>query len=596
MNIPLTWLSDYVTLPKSTKELTDKLTMVGHMLDKIKEVNDEAVIDLELRGNRADMFGLIGVARDISACFDTKLNLPEVAKLPKTDPNISLLSIDKSIGKLVKRYIAIKLSVKVGPSPKWLKDRLETYGIPSVNNIVDVTNYVMVETSHPMHAFDADKINGGKLILRKAKENEKFETIQQGTILSLSKDDFVVSDTKRVHCLNIIGGHISGVSNTTKNIILESAVYDSANCRRTARRLKVFTEGGSRHEKHQDPEGVYFTLARATYLMQQVAGAKILGEVSDYYPEPIKPKVIDFDYSEVSRLSGMEVPTDDAKKILRALGFQVGVNITVPTFRTDILQSADIVEEVVRLAGYDKIPETPLSGTMPSPQTYESFSLQEKVRDFLVSLGLKETITMTIVENGTVKLTNPPDPDKAYLRSEIRQDLISSAKKLVYRKQRYARVFEVGKVFKKSKDYSEHLNLAICCCDEEDIYTFKGIIQMFNSLLGKSLSFTFGKEDNIFWAEACLDSLVGKVPQYVDVYDTVSKYSPIIEDVNVKLTGDYENLVKKIMSFSKLINKIDFVDVYEGKLTLRLTFHDKNKQLSTADIAPIRELVLRNLC
>ncbi len=580
MNVPLKWLSEYVELPKTVGELTAKLTMVGHMLDKVKEVNGETVVDLELRGNRADMFGLIGVARDIAACFETSLNLPEIAKMPKIDPNMSLLSIDKSIGKIVKRYSAIKLSVKVGPSPKWLSERLEAYGIPSVNNVVDITNYVMVETSHPLHAFDFDKISGGKLILRKAKNGEKFDTIQQGTTLTLSSDDLVMADNKAVQCLSIIGGFHSGVSNETKNIILESAVYDSASCRRTARRLKVFTEGGSRHEKHQDPEEISFTLARATYLMHQFADAKIVGGLSDYYPEPVDPKIIDFDYSDVSRLSGMEVSESESKKVLTALGFKVGSKVTVPTFRTEIQQSADIVEEIVRLVGYDNIPETPLSGTMPNPQTYESFSLQEKVRDILVSLGLKEAITMTMVESGTIKLTNPPDPKKAYLRSGIKQNLINYAKKLVLRKQKFVRLFEVGKVFEKTKKYEEHLNLSICVSDEEDIHIFKGIVETFNSLLGAKLDFALGVEDGIYWAETSLDSLIGKTAKYVDVYDTVSKFAPIIEDVNITFDGSFSKLLSKIKASSKYITNIEFVEKYGDKLTLRITYLSREKQLT----------------
>ncbi len=296
-------------------------------------------------------------------------------------------------------------------------------------------------------------------------------------------------------------------------------------------------------------------------------------------------------------MSGMEVTVTHAKKVLLALGFQVGNKVTVPTFRTDVLQSADIVEEVVRLIGYDKIPDTPLAGTIPNPQTYNSFSLQEKVRDLLVSLGVREAITMSMVANEfatetSVKLTNPPNPDRAVLRPVIRHNLISYAKKLMLRKQKYVRIFEIGKVFSKTKKYAEHLNLAICISSDEDIHTFKGIIETFNLLLGVKLDFSLGIEDDIYWAETSLDSLIGKVPQYVDVYDTVSKFTPIIEDINLKLTESYDKLIAKIKSISPLIKNIEFIEKYGDKLTLRLTYHDKDKQLSNLDIASVREVLI----
>ncbi len=451
MNVPLSWLADYVKLPKDTKVLTDRLTAIGHMLDKTKKVGDETIIDLELRGNRADMFGLIGIARDISAALNEKLVLPEIAELPKKDKQHSLVEVQEDAKDLVTRYEAIKLKVKVEPSPKWLSDKLTLIGVPSINNVVDITNYVMWETGEPLHAFDYAKVQ--KLVLRKAKSGEKFQTITQGQEVSLNKDDLVITDGKNVQALTMIGGLHSKVDETTSEIILEAAVYDSANARRTARRLKIITEAGLRHEKHLDPQQVEFALARAVFLLEQHAHAKIEGLVSDYYPKVTKPKVINFDFNQVKKLAGIDIPEKTSKEILEKLGF---VNNEVPTFRTDIEGSADLVEEIVRIYGYDKIPSTPISSALSVPQSYPSYLIQELLRDHLTKLALNEVITLTMVPNewadGGIKLTNPPDPDRAYLRTSLIPSLHEYALRWINLGKSRIAIFEVGKLFKNKKE------------------------------------------------------------------------------------------------------------------------------------------------
>src|SRR3989344_5706187 len=569
MNVPLNWLSEYVDLPKDVKVLTDKLTMIGHLLDKTKKVDGETVIDLELRGNRADMFGLIGVARDIATAFGKNLKLPPTTPLPKTDPKSPLILAEKSATSLVKRYIAVKLSVKVGPSPKWLADRLTVYGIPSLNNVVDITNYVMVETSHPMHAFDYDKLKGHKLILRRAKSGEKFDTIQQGTTLSLTTEDLAIADQTSVQCLNIIGGFDSRVTDLTKSVILETAVYDSASTRRTARRHKVFTEGGSRHEKLQDPDELPFTLARAAYLLKELASAKIESGVSDYYPNSVSPKIISFNFSEVSRLTGCQVSDSEIKSILENLEFKVVQNkVTVPTFRTDVEASADLVEEVIRIHGYDKIPSTPLSGQIPEPATYSSYAIQETVRNYLNSLGLDEVITLSMVPNSWssngIKLVNPPDTDAATLRSSLHPSLASYAKKLLDYNQPYAAVFEIGKTFHSRKNlFTETLSLGIAIGGQTEIKHWKtsprpvefsdlkGIVDAFPKPLGVSqINVEYDSQDGVLWAEINVDELLKEIPPYTNNYSVVSKFTPIIEDINATLTTKFDTLINQIKKVS----------------------------------------------
>ncbi len=476
MNVPLSWLSEYVKLPKSEADLTDKLTMIGHMLDKRKIVEGEIVIDLELRGNRADMFGLIGVARDISTVFNTPLTLPRVAKLPKTNPKSPLIKADKSVEGLVKRYIGVTLDVVVKPSPDWLAKRLKAYGIEPLNNVVDVTNYIMVETSHPMHAFDAHKLKGKTLFLRMAKAGEKFETIQQGTTVKLTAEDIAICDDSGVQCLTCIGGAKTKVTDSTTSILLETAVYDGGNCRRTARRHKISTEGGGRHEKHQDPEELPFTLARAIKLLEEIAEGKVTSDVSDYYPNPVSPTIIAFNPLTVTRLVGISIPNKEIITILKNLQCKVTskrstLMVTVPTFRTDIQYEADIVEEVVRIYGYEKIPVETLSGKLPTVGTPTHVLFEDRVRDGLITMQLNEVITSTLIANTQITLyqesgsfatpitlVNAPDSGIATLRPTLLPNLVDYAKRSLGFRQKRIALFEIGKTYAKEKKHYEETN------------------------------------------------------------------------------------------------------------------------------------------
>ena len=593
MNVPLKWLAEYVKLPKETKVLTDKLTDVGHMLDKVSKVDGETIIDLELRGNRADMFGLIGVAREVAAVMNTNLKMPEVVSLPQIDANRPLVNVQPSAVGLVTRYTAVKLSVKVGPSPKWLATRLKLYGLPSINNVVDITNYVMLETGEPLHAFDFHKIKGRQLILRRAKQAEKFATITQGQTLNLSSEDLVICDQAGPQALTMIGGLDSRVTDSTSEIILEAAVYNQANCRRSARRLKVFTDSGTRHEKHLDPCQVALALQRAIYLLQHHATSKILGQTSDYYPHPVKSKIIKFDIAEVARLTGLTVPPTAITKILTSLEFKASGNaVTVPTFRTDIEGPADLVEEIGRIYGYAHIPATPIADPMPVPNSYPSYQLGEKLRDVCTNLGLDEVITLSLVEGGEVKLVNPPDPGFGYLRRDISPSLIKYAQQLLNLRQPQATIFEVGKTFSKSgAKYLEHLRLGIAMGGKSlTISNLTGVLQTAARLLGvDSLPAQAGAAGGIFWAEVDVDKLQHLLPAYANPYSVVSTFPPIIEDVNVTYSGNYQQLVNRIKKISSLISQIELVDKYADKLTLRITYHSTSKQLSSEDIAPIRK-------
>lgn len=466
MNIPLAWLSEYVLLPSSVEELTNGLTSIGHMLDKQFTHNDEVVIDVELRGNRADLFSLTGMAREISTYWHTPLKLPVITTNLLSTPNQDILEVQAT--DVVTRFMAVAIPVTVTPSPEWLKQRLESYGMPSINSVVDITNFVMIETGIPLHAFDRAKLEGAKLCIRKAQPNETMITFQ-GTNVTLHPDDIVLADTKSPQAITQVGNQQSGTTETTQEIILEAAVYNPASVRRTARRLGIRTEAGNRLEKHLDPNMVPIAIARAIDLLNTLQIAKPYTQVSDYYPHPVTPQKINFSLSETQRLGGITIPPEEQQRILTDLGCICESNtsetlmVIVPTFRTDITQSADLVEEILRIHGYDHIPLSPLTGDLPQEMTAADSKTDDKIIDILIRCQFNQTINSSFLPEDydlyhkpistieiPIAITNPPSPAVEKLRTSLLPQLLAATKTQFNRQQSKVTIFEVGTVFQQS--------------------------------------------------------------------------------------------------------------------------------------------------
>jgi len=482
MKIPLDWLQKYIKLEHTPEEFGKIMTDLEFMQDgPIKDINEMKVIDLEIRQNRPDMLSVIGAAREYAAYVNKKVDYPEQVdnfEIEWAAPQ-NLISVEAP--KAVKRFVAVKINkVKVKKSPDYIKNALEAYGIASINNIVDITNYVMLEYGIPMHAFDLSKLIDKKssksnplITLRMAKDGEKLMT-WQGTEAKLTENDLILSDPKNriIGIGGITGESKSGVTNTTKNIILEAANYDHAITRRSSLRHNIITESSLRHSKILPSDMVEVAIKRAIFLIQELAGGEI-AEIEDYYKDKQQPIVIDFNTVEINRLGGVHLEDNAVIDLLNRLKFDVigqkealGVDknimvVRVPKHRTDITLDVDLVEEVLRLWGYDNIPTQPITSTPPVFSTPLSVQLEEKISDILVSLGLDEHITNPLIEFSNkpneIKLENPLSQEKNALRTTIRETLmpvISNYKKAGKEK---IGIFEVGKIYKENKkaDYTE---------------------------------------------------------------------------------------------------------------------------------------------
>ncbi len=460
MKIPLVWLKDYVETSKSAKEIATSFTQLGLMLDK--PLDDKNVLDLEHRMDRSDWLSMIGCARDLAAFEGIPLKLPRLSRKPgKVLAPADQIKIDIQTPVVQRFQTRIFRGIKVGDSPAWLVERLKAYGMESINNIVDITNFVMVEYGQPMHAQDIAKMGGRDITIRKANPGETLTTLL-GTQVSLTPDTHVLtSGGKPTVILGVVGGKQTGVTTSTMDIILDSGNYDSRIIRKSSRELKIMNETVSRDDKFLDPRAIDLALARATDLILDIAGGTYyVGD--DYYPNPVLPKTMTLRLSRLHMLSGMDITMVTAKKILKSLEYSVveegegSLTVEIPYFRTDVEVEDDLVSDILRIYNYTNIPQISLTTPVPSDITPAVYRFEDRLRDLLVAQGAHEHITSSLVNSSghpdEVTLANALSSDQNALRTHLNPGLKHILSTYRKHKQTNISVFEIGKVFRKTTD------------------------------------------------------------------------------------------------------------------------------------------------
>ncbi|QDT65991.1 phenylalanine--tRNA ligase subunit beta [Calycomorphotria hydatis] len=470
MIVSVDWLKDYVKLPGSTEELTDKLTFSGLNLEGVETPGDDIAIDLEVTSNRPDCLGHIGVAREISVLYDTELKLPEPKLSPSSEKTSEATSVTIECPDACPRYVARLIrGVKIGPSPEWLVKRLATLGINSVNNVVDATNYVMFETGQPFHAFDFAKLVGGKIVVRYAKPGEKIEAIDHQTY-ELAPTMCVIADAEQpVAVAGVMGGASTEISDKTIDILLETAEFAPLSVRHTARTLKLFSPSQYRFERLVDSEALDWNSQRCAELIVQLAG----GEVSDGVvfagstAEPREPITLRF--AQIERLLGISIPEEESTRILTALGMEeVESNgkgtgkFIPPSWRPDLTREVDLIEEVARIHGYDELPNDAIL-PVAVPTLPHADLVRHKIREVLTSLGVSEAITLSFVSMDQQQLFNPNkitepltvEHSTRRLENVLRTSLIPSLLQCRRENERRgvfdADLFEIAKIYLRSE-------------------------------------------------------------------------------------------------------------------------------------------------
>lgn len=443
---------------------------------------NDFILDINITPNRADAFSHIGVCRDLAALFEAELKLPEIKLKETLEKSKESAKVEVINTDACPRYAAkILKGVTIKESPEWLKRKLKNIGLRPINNVVDVTNYVLHEIGQPLHAFDLDKLEGRKIVVRYAKDGEKFITLDSKERILESTDLMICDETKPVALAGIMGGENSEVTESTKNILIESAYFSPSVIRKTSKRLGLSTDASIRFERGCDPEIVIWAAKRAASLIQELSGCDVLEGNIDVFPNKIERKILTLRNSRIAKVMGIEIPAEVSKKILQRLGFSVTLikdelTVEVPTFRHDIEREIDLVEEVARIYGFDKVPLIDkINVTLDEKVDQTAFN--DDLRNRLVSLGLNEIISNSLLSaeiadkfGDSFSVLNPQSVEMSNARPSLLPGmLVTIAKNLKVREKNLA-FFEIGHTFiKKSADLNsfddieehEHLLIAI---------------------------------------------------------------------------------------------------------------------------------------
>jgi phenylalanyl-tRNA synthetase beta chain len=501
MKISYNWLKDFVDIPVDAQRLGHQLTHVGLALESLDDVDGDSVLDLDVTTNRPDCLSHLGVAREVSAIHGAALRKPQFKLKEASGPGSEAFTISIDDAELCGRYCARVLSgVKIGPSPDWLRKRLEVVGMRSINNVADVTNYVMMELGHPMHAFDAAKLRGRQIIVRRAALEEKLTTLD-GIEHELNPSILVIADAnKPVALAGIMGGGESEITNATTSILLESAHFSSASIRKTARALGMNTEASYRFERGADIEMASLACDRATAMIQELAGGEVLRGMIDVYPRKPKPVRVMLRRDRIPGVLGAPVDSNIVHRIferleLKPAGAAQGWTVEIPTFRGDLAVEEDLLEEVARHYGFDKFP-----ATLPPSRGFGALLPQEarirRLRNTLCGAGYSEIYTYSF-SNETmerrfypdiepVRLRNPMSEEATILRTSLIPGMLSTLQWNLNRGTRSLQLYELSKVYSTG---GERRTLILCGCGslklanvheaprEFDFFTLKGDVE-----------------------------------------------------------------------------------------------------------------------
>jgi phenylalanyl-tRNA synthetase beta chain len=601
------------------------------------KIENDEVFEIGLTPNRADAMSHLGTARDLRAGMlqsgvNVELITPSVSNF-RVDKRTLKIDIDVKESKLAPRYCGVTISgIEVKPSPAWLQNRLKAIGLNPKNNIVDVTNYVLHELGQPLHAFDASKING-KIIVQTLPAGTKFTTLDD-VERTLHEEDLMICDEKGPLCIaGVFGGKKSGVSESTNSIFLESAYFNPISIRKTAKRHQLNTDASFRFERGIDPTITEYALKRAALLIQEVAGGEITSDVMNMYPKKIEDFSVFLNFSKVAKIIGQEIPKDTIKKILVSLDIKVnsvsdaGLGLTIPSYRVDVQREIDVIEEILRVYGYNNINfSKKLNATVSNSPRNEDYKIQNTIATQLNSQGFHEMManSLTTASYATlsdelnvahnVTMLNPLSADLSTMRQSLLFSGLEAVSYNINRKNADLKLFEFGKTYHNylaGYEEKKHLSLFLTGSRNQenwtstqkpsDFFLFKGYILGILSRLGlektqntpvtsdvfsegiaisignetilefgvvkKSILKHFGIKQEVFYADFDWDTILKKISTKIK-YVEIPKYPEVRRDLALLIDKSitYDSIYNIARQTEKaLLKDINLFDVYEGE-------------------------------
>ncbi len=611
----------------------------GTLASEYFQLESDLVFTIGLTPNRSDAMGHIGVARDLMAVLNFRgenleMCLPSVEAF-KTFSDKKNISVEIVDSKLCPRYSAVSISgIKVAPSPDWLQKKLNAIGITPVNNVVDITNYVLHETGQPLHAFDIDKISGNKVVVSTLKDKTKFHTLD-GVERELSTEDLMINNSEKPMCIaGVYGGIDSGVNSKTVDVFIESAFFDPISIRKTAKRHGLSTDASFRYERGCDPNITVYALKRAALLITEICGGEIASDLIDIYPNQVKHFPVKLDFIKMDSLIGEVIDRKIVKQILNDLEIEIldsnkdSLSLLVPPFRSDVKRDVDVIEEILRIYGFNNVSVNSKMNTIISyTESINNEDIRNIISDLLSNNGFSEAMNNSLINveytklipelnmNENVEILNPLSKELNALRQSL---LFSGLENIAFNQNRKifnVKIFEYGNTYHKNQQiYSEkqHLQLLICgrknsenwntISGDVDFFFMKEKVEHILSRLaiknftikedsGWGMSFSlnymyqnnilvtlgkitndlcsfFGVKSDVYMADFNWDLILETVSFSSDKFQEISKYPIVRRDLSllVDKTVSFDELKKiAIKSDNKILKSVNLFDVYEGE-------------------------------
>jgi len=663
--IPYSWLKEYLKTEAKPEDIAKYLSLCSQSVEKITPTSDgDYIYEIEITTNRADCLSVYGIARELGAIlprFGIKTKFRKLTnyelRITNYEKNLPL-EVKITTSNLCPRFTALIFdNIKIAPSPKIVQERLKKVGIRALNNVVDISNYLMVELGQPMHTFDYDKIRGAKMILREAKAGEKIVTLD-GQTRELPQGAIIIEDGEEriIDLCGIMGGENSAVDENTKRVLLFVQTYDPVTIRRTCQLLSFRTEAAQRFEKGVDSEGVILAMNKAITMFKQNCQAKIASKLIDIYPNPPKPKKVKLDLEVVKKVIGIEIPKKDIINILKSLGFKIFnfqfsiFNCAVPHWRYDDINiPEDLVEEIARIYGYHQLPSILPQGEIPLRTKNPLLEKEEQIKDILKLWGFTETPNYSMTSEKTLKnveinpedclkIANPLTEDLVYLRPSLIPSLLEVIKKNSIYPQ--IKVFELANVYfpKKQNELPEEISTLTIAINNDNFFYLKGILEgilkevgiknfelkpypfrktfygkilhplktaeiiIKNNPVGilgeidQQILNRFGISQKVISFEINLKETV-KFATGIKKYTPIPKYPPIIEDLAFIFPPkvEVEKVAQLIKKVSLIIQSVELLDFYKNTRTFRITYQSYEKNLSDKEVKEIREKIIKIL-